>query len=206
MASTIFKDKDLYITSVKGDFKPLAITEVEMTPTEIKINADTGFIKDIIAGIDLSKPQIKVELPERYIINKEATILFWKNGEKTIVKRATDDEFNPRLAFLTAFFQRYSGLSKNKANKYLASLQVEEIKTKDSKQKNDTEFKVGDIVSDKRFGKGKIINIDYDDDNLQILVQFRRKNEELHSGFGLGKKNHCYWYSLNTDELTKEEK
>lgn len=76
----------------------------------------------------------KIDLPERYIINENATILFWKNGEKTIVKRASDDEFNPRLAFLTAFFQRYCGMSKNKANKYLANLQVEKIiETKEEK-------------------------------------------------------------------------
>lgn len=73
-----------------------------------------------------------VELPERYIINKNATILFWKNGKKTIVKRCESDEFNPRLAFLTAFFQHYCGMSKNKANKYLANLQVEEEKKKEN--------------------------------------------------------------------------
>ena len=49
----------------------------------------------------------EVKLPERYIINKDATILFWSNGTKTIVRRCADDEFNPRLAFLTAFWQHY---------------------------------------------------------------------------------------------------
>jgi len=70
----------------------------------------------------------KCDLPERYIINEDATILFWKNGEKTIVKRCKDDEFNLRLGFLTAFFQHYCGMSKNKANKYLGSLNLEKIK------------------------------------------------------------------------------
>ena len=99
----------------------------------------------------------KIDLPERYIINENATILFWKNGEKTIVKRASDDEFNPRLAFLTAFFQRYCGMSKNKANKYLANLQVEKkMETKEEKaedkpkrgrpKKDSYKFKVGDKV------------------------------------------------------------
>lgn len=99
----------------------------------------------------------KIDLPERYIINENATILFWKNGEKTIVKRASDDKFNPRLAFLTAFFQRYCGMSKNKANKYLANLQVEKkIETKEEKaedkskrgrpKKDSYKFKVGDKV------------------------------------------------------------
>ena len=106
--------------------------------------------------IEKSK-KTKFDLPERYIINENATILFWKNGEKTIVKRASDDEFNPRLAFLTAFFQRYCGMSKNKANKYLANLQVEKkIETKEEKaedkpkrgrpKKESYKFKVGDKV------------------------------------------------------------
>lgn len=66
------------------------------------------------------------ELPERYIINKGATILFWKDGSKTIVKRCKDDKYDKRLGFLTAYFQKHCGMSKNKANKYLAGLVDEE--------------------------------------------------------------------------------
>ena len=68
----------------------------------------------------------KKKMPKRYIINKDATILFWDENEKTIVKRAKDDEFNKRLGFLTAYFQYHSGLSKTKANKFLDELEVED--------------------------------------------------------------------------------
>lgn len=73
----------------------------------------------------MKKPE--VELPKQYIINDNATILFWdkQKKDKTIVKRADDDEFNARLGFLTAFFQHYSGMSRSKANKFLANLKVE---------------------------------------------------------------------------------
>ena len=104
--------------------------------------------------------QKEVELPEQYIINKNATILFWKNGKKTIVKRASDDEFNARLGFLTAFFQHYCGMSKNKANKYLANLQVEG-KEDDNKICNLKELKVGDKVFVKKNLK---VNQVYGDD------------------------------------------
>lgn len=67
-----------------------------------------------------------IRKPKKYIINKGATILFWKDGTKTIVKRNKDDEYNKRLGFLTAYFQKHSGLTKNQANKYLANLQDEE--------------------------------------------------------------------------------
>ena len=87
-----------------------------------------------ISFIDNYDVKCSVELPTRYIINQDATILFFSDGSKVVVKRCKDDEFNPRLAFLTAFFQKYCGMSKNKANKYLASLQVEEEKTGETKK------------------------------------------------------------------------
>lgn len=106
---------------------------------------------------EFEKAKKTTELPERYIINENATILFWKDGEKTIVKKCEDDEFNPRLAFLTAFFQHYCGMSKNKANKFLANLEIEKKqKSKEEKieekpkrgrpRKNEPKFKVGDKI------------------------------------------------------------
>lgn len=70
--------------------------------------------------------QKEVPMPKKYIINHGATVLMWDDGDKTVVKRCEDDEFNKRLGFLTAFFQHYSGMSKNKANKFLAELEVED--------------------------------------------------------------------------------
>ena len=66
--------------------------------------------------------EIKKELPKKYIINKNAIILFWKDGTKTIIKRNKEDKHDKKLGFLIAFFQKYSGLSKNQANKYLDNL------------------------------------------------------------------------------------
>jgi hypothetical protein len=65
------------------------------------------------------------KLPTHYIINKKATILFWSENDtndKTVVRRTKSDKHNARLAFLTAYFQKHSGLSKCKANQYLAGL------------------------------------------------------------------------------------
>ena len=68
----------------------------------------------------------QTQLPKRYIINKGATILFWEDGTKTIVKKSKDDKYDRRLGFLTAYFQKHCGMSKNKANKYLDNLMEEE--------------------------------------------------------------------------------
>lgn len=64
----------------------------------------------------------KKKLPEKYIINKGATVLFWEDGTKTVVKRAKDDEYNKIMGFLWAYFQKTSGLSRTKANEYLRGL------------------------------------------------------------------------------------
>lgn len=81
---------------------------------------DTPFIK-VLAGLDVEKSDDKI--PDRYIINDGATILFWRDGTKTIVKRSDNDEFDPIKGFLWAYFQKHCGLSKTKANKYLWKIQ-----------------------------------------------------------------------------------
>lgn len=140
-------------------------------------------------GIDTNKPKIKVPLPERYIINENACILFWKNGEKTIVKRCPDDAFNPRLAFLTAFFQHYVDMSKNKANKYLASLQVEvekeepKQKPKHMKEEKKLKFKVGDELINNDGEKVTILKID----NKETVLPYLAKDTDGYE----------FWYSEN---------
>lgn len=67
-------------------------------------------------------PRNKKNLPKKYIINKGATVLFWEDGTKTVVKRAKDDEYNKIMGFLWAYFQKTSGLSRTKANEYLRGL------------------------------------------------------------------------------------
>ena len=146
-----YNTKYLYFKDRLGNYQPLGKPEnveynkyICYVPTlKIKINNPKNVKQYMLESygrykkeeINLSEVKEKVELPERYIINKNACILFWQNGEKTVVKRCADDEFNPRLAFLTAFFQHYVNMSKNKANKYLASLQVK-VEKEEPKQKS----------------------------------------------------------------------
>lgn len=160
-----YNTKCLYFKDRFGNYQPLGepenaeynkhicyvpTLEIEIyNPKNIKQYMLESYRRYKKEEVNLSEIKEKVELPKHYIINKNATILFWRNGEKTVVKRCADDEFNPRLAFLTAFFQHYVDMSKNKANKYLANLQVEEVKEPKQKPKHmkeETEFKVGDRV------------------------------------------------------------
>ena len=91
---------------------------------------DMGPIDNLLTLRPISEMVMKKEvrcdkLPSRYIINKNATILFWEDGSKTVVKRCEDDKYDKRLGFLIGYFQKNSGLSKTKANKFLRDL-VEE--------------------------------------------------------------------------------
>lgn len=66
--------------------------------------------------------KVLTPLPIRYILNQDACILFWSDGNKTVVKRSEDDIQDPVKGFLWAYFQKHSGLSKTKANKYLREI------------------------------------------------------------------------------------
>lgn len=117
---------ELYFRKAES-FEPLSYI-----PSEITI--DCG-VPSIWRELN-EKKKTKVPMPKKTIINHGATVLIWDNGEKTIVKRCEDDEFNKKLGFLTAFFQHYCGMSKNKANKFLAELEVEDEEIKITKAKH----------------------------------------------------------------------
>lgn len=93
-----------------------------------EVSKDNNNLKEL--ENERKKLENAVDLPKVYSINpqKRTTALIFPNGTITKVKKTIDDEFNPRLAFLTAFFQHYCGMTKNKANKYLASLETVEAK------------------------------------------------------------------------------
>lgn len=66
--------------------------------------------------------KVLTPLPTKYILNQDACILFWSDGDKTIVKKAEDDMQDPVKGFLWAYFLKHSKLSRTKANKYLREI------------------------------------------------------------------------------------
>lgn len=77
----------------------------------------------------------------RYIINENATILFWDDNTKTISKRDQEDKFDKELGFLFAYFQKKWSDSRNTRKKVLSCIKESKIKdflfefyAKDSKQ------------------------------------------------------------------------
>ena len=77
----------------------------------------------------VSKPEInangikiiqnfRVAIPSKIIQNGQATILFWGDGTKTIVKCSNDNKYNAEYGFLIAYFEKNSGMSKSQIQKY----------------------------------------------------------------------------------------
>lgn len=82
---------------------------------------DTTTIKYKRACIGKGNP----DLPEKYIVNDGATILFWDDDTKTIVKKSKKDIFDPIKSYLWAYFLKHCGMSRTQANKYLAKINEE---------------------------------------------------------------------------------
>lgn len=102
--------------------KDITIKANNVTSYEYNDGNRYATITGIVDLYNLNKEQTNGILPKKYIINDNATILFWYDGTKTVVKKARDDEYNKKLSFLWAYFQKNCGLSKAKANKYLEEL------------------------------------------------------------------------------------
>ena len=116
-------NKDITMKSKNINFnKDITIRSKNVMSFEYDLDNDYVIVKGIINLNELEKEQSIVALPEKYIINDRATVLFWKDGTKTIVRRAKEDEYNKKIGFLWAYFQKNSGLSKTKANEYLDNL------------------------------------------------------------------------------------
>ena len=58
----------------------------------------------------------------RIVTNKDTMIVFWDDGTKTLVKKGQGEKDNKELAFLYAYFQKHSGLSKTGSNKVVREL------------------------------------------------------------------------------------
>ena len=76
--------------------KDITIRSKNVMSFEYDLDNDYVIVKGIINLNELEKEQSIVALPENYIINDRATVLFWKDGTKTIVRRAKEDEYNKK--------------------------------------------------------------------------------------------------------------
>jgi len=66
---------------------------------------------------------------DRILCNDPATIVFWKDGTKTIVKRMEEEEMNPYTAFCAALAKKIYG-SNSRVRKIVRKTEFQEVKQK----------------------------------------------------------------------------
>lgn len=66
---------------------------------------------------------------QKYIINEGATIIFWKDGSKTVSKRDKNDKFDKELGFLFAYFYKFFKGSKASRKRVIDCVEYKNIKT-----------------------------------------------------------------------------
>lgn len=76
-----------------------------------------------------------ITLPKRYTGNENATILFWNDDTKTVVKKNQEDAYDIAKGFLWAYFLKTSGMSRTQANKYIEKV-VNDIIAANGKEKD----------------------------------------------------------------------
>ena len=67
----------------------------------------------------------------RYIINKHATIIFWKDGTKSISKLNACDDFDKEIGVMLAWFKKYckvKGISNNDYKRLMGCLNETSMK------------------------------------------------------------------------------
>lgn len=149
-------------------------------------------------------------MPTKYIICQNHTTLFWEDGTETKVIRNNEDEFNRELAFLIAYFQKNSGLSKTQANKFLKNLMTEEEQL--YKALFDTCNGIGTTISNifegiseacKRLAKSfkdiqdNTININ----DIKIPQYFKKPNKiKMQKKLEYFSKNHCLQNPIVVDK------
>lgn len=70
---------------------------------------------------------VELPIPPRVTFNGPATIVFWDNGDKTVVKCSEDDTFDKKTGFLMAYYRYHSRQTRTQVAKALKRIcEVEE--------------------------------------------------------------------------------
>lgn len=112
------------------DFKYDASRNIDLggNPSNISVARYIQTMNGIWAPLNTTTINENIEL-EKYIINENATILFWDDETKTISKRHKEDEFDKELGFLYAYFyKKYKG-NKASMKRVLDCIDFNNIKT-----------------------------------------------------------------------------
>lgn len=84
-----------------------------------RIDAMRYVANDITETLNKAYSDIfKNDTPKKVIFNDPATIVYWKDGSKTVVKCRYGDAFDPEKGLAMAIAKHYLGTSESKGNYY----------------------------------------------------------------------------------------
>ena len=96
------------------DIYPVSIDECDLKTNDdfldaIRYCSEQGNYCNNILSASM---EVKVDIPgmiDRVIFNDPATIIYWKDGSKTVVKRSEDDIWDPEKGFCMAIIKKLYG-------------------------------------------------------------------------------------------------
>ena len=109
---------DLFNQTIKKETEQLE-KEIFKDMKPSIFNQDNPFMSALLG---YESATIKKPVIDHIIFDKTATIVFWKDGTKTVVKCMDGDAFDPEKGVLMAFYQKVMGGSKTKTNKEFKKL------------------------------------------------------------------------------------
>ena len=107
-----------------------SIYDTDITVTPITMTFTTGDKHDILKNMTCvySKNTLKIK---KVIFNAPATIVYWTDGTKTIVKAGEHDAFDPEKGLAMAIAKKFFGNKGNYYNHFAEWLPADYVPTKE---------------------------------------------------------------------------
>lgn len=106
------KNREITVGCDLKDIYPVSINECDLKGDDL-LDAMRYCYNDILS-VEKYKAsmELRVDIPgmiDRVIFNDPATIIIWKDGSKTVVKRSDDDIWDPEKGFCMAIIKKLYG-------------------------------------------------------------------------------------------------
>ena len=107
------KNRKIKVGCDLKDIYPVSVNEDDLKTNDDFLDAMRYCYNDVTTVKKFSASmEIKVDIPgmiDRVIFNDPATIIYWKDGSKTVVKRSEDDIWDPEKGFCMAVIKKLYG-------------------------------------------------------------------------------------------------
>lgn len=107
------KNREITVGCDLKNIYPVSINECDSKNNEDFLDAMRYCYNDILSVEKYNASmELRVDIPgmiDRVIFNDPATIIIWKDGSKTVVKRSDDDIWDPEKGFCMAIIKKLYG-------------------------------------------------------------------------------------------------